>query len=152
MENILKNLTNKKLTILVLLFSLFANSIILTGGLSNNYFNAVESPKVSVLNTSDINPERSVAATDINIMAVAGRKSWGSFTGDVVSELAAFAPAGKYWRIYNTVHLIITKGWQAYSKDWIGLAWTVVDAVSAFIPGATAAKLFWSISKLTPSF
>lgn len=113
---------------------------------SNDYVEHVLISEDSQVNFKDYN----LAKT--NVMAVSGKKSWGSFAGEVTAELAGFIPAGKYQKIYNVVYLVITKGWQAFKHDWVGLAWTVVDAVSALIPGAVPAKIFWSIAKLTPSF
>lgn len=103
---------------------------------------SLESTSVSVLYKNN----------NLQLMAVSGQKSWGNFATDVTIELASYIPAGKYQKVYNRIYLVLTKGWQAFTNDWMGLAWTVVDAVTALIPGALPAQIFFSIAKLTPSF
>ncbi|NLZ35223.1 MAG: hypothetical protein GX889_10050 [Clostridiales bacterium] len=89
---------------------------------------------------------------DYGIRACMGQRSWRDFTIDVLWEVAGLFPGSKIWAAYDKVYLVVSKAYQIGNNDWESLCWTVIDVISAFVPGATPVKLFWSLCKLTPNF
>ncbi|MBW9147217.1 hypothetical protein KTC92_18355 (plasmid) [Clostridium sp. CM027] len=100
----------------------------------------------------NMNDNSEKLSLNYGVSACMGKTTWRTFTTSVMWEAAGFIPAGKYAKIYDKVYLLVSKSYQIKTKDWLSLAWSVVDVICAFVPGAVPAKVFWSICKLTPNF
>lgn len=149
MEIMSNSYTKKKLPIIILLLALTLNFLTFSNGITTNNHRIMDTSSISV-NGSGYESDSSF--TELNLMAVSGRKSWKNFSKEVGWELVGYIPGGRYQTVVNKIYFVVTKGIQLGTKDWVGLAWTVADAISPLIPGAHAAKIFLSIAKLTPSF
>lgn len=76
--------------------------------------------------------------------AISGSHAVNSLASTILNVVGA----GSASAIKNAIAFFVGKGVAAYDGNWWELAWTIIDAVTAFIPAAAVPRLIMNAGKL----
>ncbi|MHC1685293.1 MAG: hypothetical protein AB6733_20540 [Clostridiaceae bacterium] len=98
----------------------------------------------------------STQVDSLKAMWAAGYYSTSALVSAVSNSIIACLPggaiAGKKDALIAGIKFILSRGSAAYAGNWYDLCWAFADLAITFVPGFTAAKVFYQVCKLIPVF